>query len=105
MCNTFSCMGNSKPKQYSKTSLLSVDGEALTSARVNAQMSVGDVAKKLNGCNQSSVSRWEQGKLIPSQERIFALVEMYGTFNFVRLNGRAVLTAEEIEAVRKLRGE
>ena len=92
-----------KPKQYSKTSLLTVDGEALTSARFARQLSLGDVAAKLDGCNASSVSRWEQGKLNPSVERIFKLVDLFGTNDFVRLNGKAVLTSEEIEVVRKLR--
>jgi hypothetical protein len=31
------------------------------------------------------------------------LVDLLGTHDFVRLNGKAVLTAEEIEVVRKLR--
>lgn len=103
MCNTLAVMENNKPKQHSKTSLLSVDGKALTAARIRVGMSVGEVAERIPGCNKSSVSRWEQDKLVPSQERIFVLVDVYGTFDFVRLNGRAVLTTEEIEVVRKLR--
>ena len=39
----------------------------------------------------------------PSLKRLFKLVEILGTENFIRLNGRAVLTTEEIEVVRKLR--
>lgn len=95
-------MANSKGT-YSKKSLLTVDGASLTSARCRARLSIEAVAAKLDGCNQSSVSRWEQSKLMPSVERIFALVDLYGTNDFVRLNGRVVLTAEEIEVVRKLR--
>lgn len=87
----------------SRQSLLTVDGAVLSDARIAAQMSVLEVAAKLDGCNQSSVSRWEQGKLNPSVERIFKLIDLFGTNDFVRLNGKAVLTSEEIEVVRKLR--
>jgi transcriptional regulator with XRE-family HTH domain len=94
-----------KSTQYSATNLLTVDGAELTKARIRANLTLGDVAAKLSGCNQSSVSRWEQEKLTPSVERIFLLVDLFGTNDFVRLNGKAVLTSEEIEVVRKLREE
>ena len=84
--------------------LLTVDGGALTKARCNKQLSMDDVARLIgDGMNKSAVSRWEQGVFNPSKERLWKLVDLLGTNNFVRLNGKAVLTAEEIEVVRKLR--
>ena len=122
-------MGNGT-RQYSASNLLTVDGAALSLARINSQLSMEDLVQRLGeGMNKSTVSRWEQGILQPSQERLFALVELFGTNDFVRLNdkatiteaeelvlrglrrelvigrlnGKAVLTAEEIEVVRKMR--
>ena len=89
---------------YKTTYLLTVDGASLTKARLKKRMSLDDVAQKIgDGVNQSSVSRWETSVIQPSPERLFALIDILGTNNFVRLNGRAVLTSEEIEVVRKLR--
>jgi DNA-binding XRE family transcriptional regulator len=82
--------------------LLTVDGAALTVARVDRGLDQQKVAEQV-GVNKSTVCRWEQGFTQPSQPVAFALVELLGTDNFVRLNGKAVLTAEEIEVVRKLR--
>ena len=122
-------MGNGT-RQYSASNLLTVDGAALSLARINSQLSMEDLVQRLGeGMNKSTVSRWEQGILQPSQERLFALVELFGTNDFVRLNdkatiteaeelvlrglrrelvigrlnGKALLTAEEIEVVRKMR--
>jgi transcriptional regulator with XRE-family HTH domain len=93
-----------KAASYSSTYLLTVDGAALTDARCNKGLGMEDIARILgDGINKSSVSRWEQGKLQPSPERLWKLVDILGTQVFVRLNGKAVLTAEEIEVVRKLR--
>lgn len=90
--------------KHSGQSLLTVDGAALTRARFRNDMRVEDVALRLgDGMNKSTVSRWEQGILIPSKERLWKLVDLFGTQDFIRLNGKAVLTAEEIEVVRKLR--
>ena len=97
-CNTIFVM-------YKETKLLTVNGKALTSARIASKLSLLNVAEKLNGCNQSSVSRWEQEKLIPSLARIVALVDLYGTNKFVRLNETAVLTDFEVEELKKLRKE
>ncbi len=95
-------MGN-KTRQYSANNLLTIDGAALTRARIKSQLSMEDLVQGFPGCNKSTVSRWEQGVLSPSTERLFMLVDLLGTHDFVRLNGKAVLTAEEIEVVRKLR--
>ena len=93
-----------KAHTYKTANLLTVDGAALTKLRVDRQMSLFEVVQNLgDGVNQSSVSRWEQGTLQPSPKRLFALVDLFGTNSFVRLNGKAVLTSEEIEVVRKLR--
>jgi transcriptional regulator with XRE-family HTH domain len=92
--------GNNPKMAY----LLTVDGAALTKARFKSQLSMEDVVQQLGvGVNKSSVSRWEQGVLNPSPERLWKLVDIFGTQDFIRLNGKAVLTAEEIEVVRKLR--
>jgi transcriptional regulator with XRE-family HTH domain len=95
-------MGN-RTRQYSAQNLLTIDGAALTRARIKSQLSMEDLVQGFPGCNKSTISRWEQGVLVPSSERLFALVELLGTYDFVRLNGKTVLTKEEIEVVRKLR--
>ena len=93
-----------KTKTYRTTYLLTVDGAALTKARIRNGLIGEEVAERIGGgLNKSTVSRWEQGLIQPSPERLFALVDLLGTNDFVRLNGRAVLTTEEIEVVRKLR--
>jgi transcriptional regulator with XRE-family HTH domain len=72
------------PKQYNLHQKLRVDGAKLTEARLRAQLSMRDVVQQLgDGCNKSSVSRWEQGTLIPSRERIFKLAELYGCGDFI----------------------
>jgi hypothetical protein len=65
-----------------------VDGKKLSDARMAANMSMEDVAEALSGCNgnkvnKSSVSRWEQESLVPSEERIFKMAEMFKTMAFV----------------------
>lgn len=94
----------SKPNSSKNSirNLLTVDGKALTDARLAARVSQEQVAQRI-GINKAKLSRWEQSQLMPSLEHIDALVAVLGTYSFVRLNGKAVLTAEEIEAVRKLR--
>ena len=84
--------------------LLTVDGNALTKARMKKGLSLEKMVQRLSdGLNKSTVSRWEQSVLNPSPERLWKLVDILGTQNFIRLNGKAVLTAEEIEVVRKMR--
>jgi transcriptional regulator with XRE-family HTH domain len=83
-------------------SLLTVDGATLTAARVAKRLGQDEVARHV-GKDKATISRWEQGLTRPSQDKVFELVELLGTNSFVRLNGKAVLTSEEIEVVRKLR--
>ena len=64
-----------------------VDGAKLSKARMAAKLSMDEVAEDL-GCNKSSVSRWEQGKLQPSEKRIRRMVDLYGTSDFVRANSQ-----------------
>src|ERR1017187_964661 len=59
-----------------------VDGAKLTDARIAAQKSLGQVAQYL-GCNKSSVSRWEQGTLVPSEDRIFKMAKWFKTQEFI----------------------
>ena len=70
-----------------KINAVLVDGAKLTDARIAAGMSMQDVANRLN-CNKSSVSRWEQGTLAPSEERIMEMVKMFATGDFVIRNGK-----------------
>lgn len=91
-----------KKKQHSLEYLLTVDGAALSAARVRAEISMDELAAKFQ-CSKGQISKWEQSKLQPSPERLWAMVDLFGTNNFVRLNGKAKLTDEEIEAVRRLR--
>ena len=86
----------------SKSYLLTVDGASLTKARTDKHLGQDEVARSV-GKDKATISRWEQEFTRPSQEKVFELVELLGTNNFVRLNGKAVLTSEEIEVVRKLR--
>ena len=72
-------------KTYSKINRIRVDGAKLTAARMDANKSLEDVAKEFR-CNKSSVSRWEQGTLIPSEERIMRMVMMFGRGDFVIKN-------------------
>lgn len=73
--------------KLSKRNKFIVDGAKLCAARVNAQLSMDEVAEVL-GCNKSSVSRWEQGRLQPSESRILRLVELLGVKDFVRANSK-----------------
>jgi transcriptional regulator with XRE-family HTH domain len=127
---TIQFMETKAEKRYSTTYLLTVDGAALTKARFDSNITLESVAHYIGpGMNKSTVSRWEQGILQPSPERLAALVKLFGTNDFIRLNdkatitdaeklvlqglrkelvvdrlnGKAVLTAEEIEVVRKMR--
>lgn len=59
-----------------------IDGAKLNEARLAAELSLLDVAKYI-GCNQSSVSRWELGKLNPSTERVLRLVVLLKSSDFV----------------------
>jgi len=83
-------------------SLLTIDGASLTKARLAKAIDQAEVARNV-GVNKSQICRWEQGITQPPRDAVFALVEFFGVNDFVRLNGKAVLTAEEIEVVRKLR--
>ena len=82
--------------------LLAVDGAALTQARCDRHLGQDEVAQFV-GKDKSTVCRWEMGRSQPSPAILWKLVDLFGTNDFVRLNGKAVLTAEEIEVVRKLR--
>lgn len=61
-----------------------IDPVRLSNARLAREMSLEEVAEALgDGCNKSSVSRWEQGVLNPSKDRVHKLVDLYGTNDFV----------------------
>ena len=62
---------------------ITVDGEALSRVRVEAEMSLDDVAREV-GCNRSSVSRWERGQRVPSGKIILSLLAIFKTDKFLR---------------------
>lgn len=68
---------------------VTVDGKSLCDARCAVNMSLQEVANVL-GCNKSQVSRWEQGTQMPSEERIYKMVKMFGTGIFVIQNTKKV---------------
>lgn len=59
-----------------------VNGKALSEARIRMGKSLEDVGNSL-GCNKGTVCKWETGKLVPSEERIYAMVELFGTSDFI----------------------
>lgn len=85
-----------------------VDGRKLTEARVAAQQSMMDVVKFLaDGCPKSSVCRWELERLVPSEERIRKMAELFGTKSFIKANpnyGKKV-TRRRGPRVKKVEGE
>ena len=64
---------------------LMVYGTKLTAARINAGLSGSEVARRL-GCNKGHITKWETELLTPSEERLFKLIEMYGTTDFLEWN-------------------
>ena len=48
----------------------------LAAARVNAGLSQGEAAKKLNVSNKT-INNWEKGKSIPKADKIDAICELY----------------------------
>jgi transcriptional regulator with XRE-family HTH domain len=55
---------------------ITVDGKTLTAARINAGMSMEEVAAELN-CNKSTISRWERNKQAPRPEDILKMMTLY----------------------------
>jgi len=76
---------------------LMVKGLKLTQARIDAGLSSTEVARRL-GCNKGSVCKWEQEYLIPSEERLLKLVEMYGTAEFLDWNSVSLDRLAELGA-------
>lgn len=60
-----------------------VDGALLTQARIEAGMSMDDVALYLGG-NKSSLSRWERGIVHPTERSILQLVFLLKKCDFVK---------------------
>ena len=75
-------MGEKKKNWLRKQNRVLVDGAKLSEARVKAGMAMEGIAAALE-CNKSQVSRWEQGVLVPSEERIWKLVELLGSSGFI----------------------
>ena len=49
----------------------------LKAARVNADLTQGEAAKKL-GVAPSTIRNWEKGKSLPSADKIDSVCEVYG---------------------------
>lgn len=96
-------MSSRELPSYSQTYLLSVDGYSLTQLRIEANLSMEKLAAYFPGCNKSTISRWEQEEMIPSYERMWKLVEIFGTTEFIRLNGKAVVTEAEQAKLQTIR--
>ena len=60
-----------------------VDGAKLTAARLEAGLSMEDVAAKIGG-NKSNLSRWERGIVHPSERAILKLVVLLKSGSFVK---------------------
>jgi len=61
---------------------ISVEGGALTRARIDAGYSLSDVAKIIK-CNKSTISRWERNKKTPPPEAILQMLALYKTGHVV----------------------
>jgi DNA-binding transcriptional regulator YiaG len=60
-----------------------VDGAKLTTLRIEACLSMEEVAAVL-GCNKSNLSRWERGVVQPSERAILELVVLFKRADFVK---------------------
>ena len=60
-----------------------VDGAKLTALRIEAGLSMEDVASKIGG-NKSNLSRWELGLIHPSERAILKLVVLLKCGDFVK---------------------
>lgn len=74
-----------KRARYRQTSKFIVDGKALSDARCAKNISMKRLAEML-GCSKGHPSKWEQETLVPSEERIFKMAEILGTWAFVKGN-------------------
>ena len=105
MCNHHLVAKTVEQRKYHKGrwNRILIDGLKLTDARLTANLSIIDVAVAL-GCNKSSVSRWEMGRLVPSQERIEKLAEIYGTRQFIRGNPNYGQDLRQLKRKKKVEG-
>jgi DNA-binding transcriptional regulator YiaG len=92
--------GSKLTTSFLKHNTVRVDGHKLTQARIAAKLSLQDVADHLK-CNISSVSRWEQGKLNPSEERVILLTKLYRRGDFI-LGSTAKLTPDQVRKIGEL---
>lgn len=62
-----------------------VNGKKLSEARIAANLSLDEVSELLS-LNKGTISKYEQGRIQPSEERICRLAELFGTDDFVTVN-------------------
>jgi transcriptional regulator with XRE-family HTH domain len=60
-----------------------VDGARLTAARIEAGLSMEDIAGKIGG-NKSNLSRWERGIVHPSEHAILKLAVLLKRTDFIK---------------------
>ena len=60
-----------------------VDGAKLTAARIEAGLSMDDVAARIGG-NKSNLSRWERGLFNPSEGAILRLALVLQRVDFIK---------------------
>jgi transcriptional regulator with XRE-family HTH domain len=75
--------GNVGRDHYGSINLISINGAKLSEVRVALQLSMRELSEALPGCPKSTISRWEQGILSPSEDRVRRLVDLLGTAAFV----------------------
>ena len=64
----------------------------LKAARVNANLSQIDAAKKLN-ISTSTLRNWEKGKTFPNQKQIVSICHLYNAdFNCIFFNAESTLS-------------
>lgn len=72
-----------KKKPVKHLSLYIVDGGLLTEARIEAGMSMEEVASRL-GCAKCNLSRWERGMFQPEERFIPKLMLLFERTDFVK---------------------
>lgn len=63
---------------------LTVDGAKLTAARIEAQLSMEELAEKIDCGNKSNISRWERGLVHPSEGFMLRLAVVLGRVDFIK---------------------
>jgi DNA-binding transcriptional regulator YiaG len=71
-----------------------VSTEVLTEARKKKNLTLVEVAREM-GVHKSTISRWENGKVTPTDIDITRLAELYGMWGFIHGNPKFGQNPEE----------